>query len=221
MTYDEARPWARSIKQRVTQREMPPWYVERNIISENRAGSGFALGNQPPTIELVGARERTVAFGDPLRLIVRVSDDGIPETRAVSGPRDPRVVVDASGRPIFGAGRFGRRNAMGLRAAWLQWRGPGKVTFDPWYMEGIDDHMPGWSPPPLPPDGTVVTTASFSMPGTYVLRAMADDGYLSTPVDVTAVIDPLRQGPMSRRREVCGRCGRECSTAETSCSRRH
>ena len=31
VTYDEARPWARSIRQRVAQREMPPWYVERNI----------------------------------------------------------------------------------------------------------------------------------------------------------------------------------------------
>ena len=31
VTYGEARPWARSIKQRVAQREMPPWYVERNI----------------------------------------------------------------------------------------------------------------------------------------------------------------------------------------------
>ena len=31
MTYDETRPWARSIRQRVAQREMPPWYIERNI----------------------------------------------------------------------------------------------------------------------------------------------------------------------------------------------
>ena len=31
MTYEETRPWARSIKQRVAQREMPPWYIERNI----------------------------------------------------------------------------------------------------------------------------------------------------------------------------------------------
>jgi hypothetical protein len=31
MTYQEARPWARSIKQKVTAREMPPWHVDRNI----------------------------------------------------------------------------------------------------------------------------------------------------------------------------------------------
>src|SRR5262252_1771131 len=29
VTYDEARPWARSIKQRVAQREMPPWHIDK------------------------------------------------------------------------------------------------------------------------------------------------------------------------------------------------
>jgi len=31
MTYDDVRPWARSIKTRVTAREMPPWHIDRNI----------------------------------------------------------------------------------------------------------------------------------------------------------------------------------------------
>jgi mono/diheme cytochrome c family protein len=31
MTYDEARPWARAIKLRTSRREMPPWFIERNI----------------------------------------------------------------------------------------------------------------------------------------------------------------------------------------------
>jgi len=31
LTYDEARPWARSIKQKVAAREMPPWYLDRNV----------------------------------------------------------------------------------------------------------------------------------------------------------------------------------------------
>lgn len=31
LTYEEARPWARSIKQRVALREMPPWFIDRNI----------------------------------------------------------------------------------------------------------------------------------------------------------------------------------------------
>jgi hypothetical protein len=31
LTYEDARPWARSIKTRVTTREMPPWYIDRTV----------------------------------------------------------------------------------------------------------------------------------------------------------------------------------------------
>lgn len=30
-TYEQARPWARSIKERVMNRKMPPWYIDRNV----------------------------------------------------------------------------------------------------------------------------------------------------------------------------------------------
>src|SRR5207237_5751909 len=31
ITYEEARPWARSMKAKTALREMPPWFVEKNI----------------------------------------------------------------------------------------------------------------------------------------------------------------------------------------------
>jgi len=31
LTYNEARPWARSIKQKVATRVMPPWHIDRNV----------------------------------------------------------------------------------------------------------------------------------------------------------------------------------------------
>jgi len=31
LTYKEARPWARSIKEKVVRREMPPWHIDRNV----------------------------------------------------------------------------------------------------------------------------------------------------------------------------------------------
>ena len=31
MSYQEVRPWARSIKQRIMSREMPPWHIDRNV----------------------------------------------------------------------------------------------------------------------------------------------------------------------------------------------
>src|SRR5712691_6151846 len=31
LTYEDVRPWARAIKQKVTAREMPPWFIDRTI----------------------------------------------------------------------------------------------------------------------------------------------------------------------------------------------
>jgi hypothetical protein len=31
MTYEQVRPWARAIRMRTAQREMPPWYLEKNV----------------------------------------------------------------------------------------------------------------------------------------------------------------------------------------------
>src|SRR5690242_16904539 len=31
LTYKEARPWARSIKEKVIRRQMPPWHIDRNV----------------------------------------------------------------------------------------------------------------------------------------------------------------------------------------------
>src|SRR5579864_4199576 len=31
MTYQDSRPWARSIKTKVSTRIMPPWHIDRNI----------------------------------------------------------------------------------------------------------------------------------------------------------------------------------------------
>ena len=31
LKYEEVRPWARAIKQRTSLREMPPWYIDRNV----------------------------------------------------------------------------------------------------------------------------------------------------------------------------------------------
>jgi hypothetical protein len=113
-------------------------------------------------------------------------DDGRGRGRvAQSDEPGVGVDVDGSGRKLLAVGRFARGQASGLRVAWIQWRGPGKITFDPWFMEGVDDRMPGWQLPPMAADGRVTTNAKFSQPGTYVVRAMADTGGLFTPLDIT------------------------------------
>jgi hypothetical protein len=172
---------------------VPEQAIDNDVVSRNRGGGG-GPENQPPSISLEGDARRTVSLAEPLTLTVKIGDDGRPArpktAPAVSVSDQPGVGVDVdgSGRRLPAGGRFGRRSIPGLRVAWIQWRGPGKVTFDPWFLEGVDDHMPGWLPPPVPPDGRVSTTARFSEPGTYVIRAMADDGGLYTPVDITVTV---------------------------------
>ena len=31
LTYEQVRPWARAIRDKTAQREMPPWFIERNV----------------------------------------------------------------------------------------------------------------------------------------------------------------------------------------------
>src|SRR5437867_12224577 len=31
LTYEDARPWAKSIKEKILKREMPPWHIDKNV----------------------------------------------------------------------------------------------------------------------------------------------------------------------------------------------
>jgi len=65
MTYKDARPWVRSITQKVTRREMPPWHIDRSI--------GEYL--EDPSLS-----DREIA------LIKAWADGGAPEGRAADAP---------------------------------------------------------------------------------------------------------------------------------------
>ena len=159
------------------------------------SGRGASRGSgQPPAVNGPGAARGPgfPADGDD------AANTGRGRGVSVSDQPGVGVDVDGSGRRLLAVGRFARTQARGLRVAWLQWRGPGKITFDPWFLEGVDDRMPGWTPPPLPADGRVTTTAKFSEPGTYVIRAMGDTGGLFTPLDITVNVLPSSSKPPSR-----------------------
>ena len=47
---------------------------------------------------------------------------------------------------------------------------------------------PQFVPPPMPEDGRIETSVTFSEPGTYVLRALADDGVLTGGQNVTVTV---------------------------------
>ena len=86
-------------------------------------------------------------------------------------------------------------NAWGLRLAWIVWRGDGnRVTFSPEQFDihpnynGHSPWSPGWESPPVPDDGRYPVMATFSAPGTYVVRAYAHDGGLANTADVTVAV---------------------------------
>ena len=95
--------------------------------------------------------------------------------------RRSRARTRAASLPPLVTGRFGpvqqqivQPSRGGLAVTWTHWRGPGQVTFDPTTM--------------VVKDGKASTRATFSQPGTYVVRAYADDGAWFEPADVTVTV---------------------------------
>jgi len=171
--------------------------------------------NQPPTIAIQGGKKVTAKVGQPVPLAAVVRDDGIPKRRlpglagaAVSnqGSRRDRIAEGGTDGNVANPQVANlmtappRRNTVGknvgLHVAWFLYRGQGKVTFSPEQIAAWEDTRAGanspWAPiwiaPTLPADGTVPVTATFDTPGTYVLRARADDGGLTADDEVTVTV---------------------------------
>jgi len=161
---------------------LPTGELGNLVYQENRGGPGDLTfpeePNQAPAIEMVGAAERTVAVGEALTLTVLVTDDGHPTAR----PRRAGATT-ATGGVALGPGRENPvtqavvRLDPGVRlgVTWVLYRGaPGTVDFDPMHVAVAD--------------GRAATKVSFHKPGSYRLRAYADDGVLLTPVDVNVTV---------------------------------
>ena len=141
--------------------------------------------NRPPVVRLEGNAQRTVKVGEPLKLNAAVRDDGLLKLRPAPG--------------LIPGAEPGNRSSTGLRVAWFVYRGPAAhVTFHPeqfhvWMnveRNGNSPWAPGWTPPPLPPDGQHPVQVTFSTPGTFVLRLLAHDGGLKTHGDGTVTVTP-------------------------------
>mgnify|MGYP002860574209 FL=1 len=168
------------------------YFIDNNVIQANfgAGGAGGSLpglsDNEAPTLTVEGDRLRTVGVGQSLTLAAVATDDGIPRARPLA-PTNPR-------RP----GRITTDTATGLRFSWFLYRGSGAVTFDPpqittWEdtrVGGNSPWSPGWSTPGPPAGNRWEVAATFSRPGTYILRALAHDGGLQTYEDVTVRVSP-------------------------------
>jgi len=108
---------------------------------------------------LTGSGPQTISLPNTVMLTATAQDDGRPK------PRRQRNLDEGSAP------------SLGLSVRWIQYRGPGPVVFSP------ATRATGYQKPV-----TSTTRASFKVPGTYVLRAVASDGALETFHDVTVVV---------------------------------
>lgn len=170
--------------------------------------------NTPPVLTLVGEAVRRVRVGEPVTLVAVMADDGLE--RAIERAKEraiERAHAAAAGETTEEHDGPPRLTARQLRppvritvskrvahhVAWFVLRGEGEVTFDPPQVKTWEDTRTGanspwaplWRPPPIPEDARWVVTVTFDRPGTYVLRARADDGALYHDQDVTVIVGPI------------------------------
>ena len=166
------------------------YFIDDVVVMNNKGaggagGGGYGLiGNEAPVLRVAGEPRREVAVGEPVRLSAVATDDGVPRPRGL--PILPPSLQNTT-----------PDSAAGLWLSWFVYRGAGRdVTFEPQQIDVWEDlrdggnsyWSPGWSAPPAPPGNRWEATATFDAPGTYVLRAWADDGALMSYEDVTVVV---------------------------------
>jgi hypothetical protein len=139
----------------------PEWELSQDVMVENMGGGVPDPNNKAPVVDAGPVSGATVS--DPVSLTATATDDGLPKPyrRAPSNP-------DRDSQP---------RRPRGVDIKWIQYRGPGKVTFNPSASSVVYGE-------PV----TFTSKASFSAPGTYVLRAIANDGQLFTTRDITITV---------------------------------
>jgi hypothetical protein len=165
-------------------------YVLDDTVIMSNIGAGGALsttpdmvGNKPPVLTIEGSKNRTAKDGEPLAFAAVATDDGKPNKRNMPA--------------LLGGNYLLPQSANGLRLSFFVYRGPGKaVTFDPPQTKVWEDTRDGggspwsagWVVPPIPEGNKWQARATFTEPGTYVIRALAHDGGLFTSQDVTVVV---------------------------------
>ncbi len=147
--------------------------------------------NKPPSITL--ATVGPVKLPATATLTATVTDDGLPKPRGRGKPavgqetpptlqggteapvNVPSVVARAARDtpPGATAGAESTR-PQGPSVSWIVWRGPADADFSPRSAE--------------PKDGKAVTTATFTKPGEYVLRARVTDTLKTTSQDVKVTV---------------------------------
>jgi hypothetical protein len=167
----------------------PDYVLDETVIMSN-IGAGGALsstpdmvGNKAPVLSLKTEKALTAKVGEPLALSAMATDDGKPNRRNMPAALGGSYLLPQTGN--------------GLRLSFIVYRGPGRtVTFDPPQAKTWEDTRDGggspwsagWVTPPVPEGNVWQARATFTEPGTYVIRALAHDGGLFSSQDVTITV---------------------------------
>ena len=188
-----------------------PDYIIDDVVIASETGalgagssSAESRSNVAPIVTVVGAEARSATVGQPLTLVATVADDDLPRVRRASTPSSEEPPSEEppklSSRQLRPPTRITVGKRVGLHLSWFVFRGAGEVSFDPPQVKVWEDTRTGanspwaplWSPPEVPEDGRWEVHVTFDRPGTYVLRARADDGGLYHDADVTVTVAPAR-----------------------------
>ena len=191
-----------------------PDYIIDDVVIASETGAFGAGSSSPetrsnvaPVVTVLGDPIRSATVGQPVTLVATVADDGLPRVRRRSTPpaeeppseeppaeeppaEEPPKLTARQLRPPT---RITVNKRLGLHLSWFVFRGAGEVSFDPLQVKVWEDTRTGenspwaplWVPPEVPDDGRWEVRVTFDRPGTYVLRARADDGGLYHDADVT------------------------------------
>lgn len=139
---------------------------ERIIMTRGNLNPGEDDPNQPPVVKIAPVTGATA--GQSVALKALVTDDGLPKPRAA--PQTRSGVIPSAQSNTAAAAR-----PRGLTVTWFEYGGPGRVVFDP-------------AGPIAVSDGQAQTMARFAVSGTYILRAIANDGALQTTAEVAITV---------------------------------
>ena len=137
----------------------------------------------------VSATEAADSTADATERTTEASDSTAEED---TGPRLPARALRPPSRVTVG-------KRVGLHLSWFVYRGATQPVFDPIQVKVWEDTRaaanspwgPLWVAPEVPEDGRWEVQVTFDKPGTYVLRARADDGALFHDQDVTVTVTTL------------------------------
>jgi hypothetical protein len=191
----------------------PDYFVDNVVIMSETGALGAGTSDPelraqtPPSIMLESPREVNARVGQAVRIVARVTDDGLPEGNAGRLPVTDTGALDYERAVQRIPSRITVQKVNGLYMSWFVYRAPDGVDarelvdFDPPQVHPWEDTRPYsnspwasfWVPPTPPEDGRWITEVTFNRPGTYVLRGRADDGGLFSDEEITVVV----RGPVS------------------------